>query len=78
VIYQKVLAPPGITGLWQVELRGKGGKCLKTKECVLTTNMPTNLQEIIIHFGDIKLILRTIPALLKRVRLKILITTKIT
>jgi hypothetical protein len=50
----------------KVELRGKGGKCLKTKECVLTTNMPTNLQEIIIHFGMIKLILRTIPALLQK------------
>jgi lipopolysaccharide/colanic/teichoic acid biosynthesis glycosyltransferase len=49
----KGFSASGITGLWQVELRGKGGKCLKTKECVLTTNMPTNLQEIIIHFGMI-------------------------
>jgi lipopolysaccharide/colanic/teichoic acid biosynthesis glycosyltransferase len=62
----KGFSASGITGLWQVELRGKGGKCLKTKECVLTTNMPTNLQEIIIHFGMIKLILRTIPALLQK------------
>jgi lipopolysaccharide/colanic/teichoic acid biosynthesis glycosyltransferase len=29
----KGFSASGITGLWQVELRGKGGKCLKTKEC---------------------------------------------
>jgi lipopolysaccharide/colanic/teichoic acid biosynthesis glycosyltransferase len=49
-ISKRFLAPPGITGLWQVELRGKGGKCPRRKECVLTMNMLINLRAIIILF----------------------------
>jgi lipopolysaccharide/colanic/teichoic acid biosynthesis glycosyltransferase len=49
----KGFSASGITGLWQVELRGKGGKMSENERMRLDTNMPTNLQEIIIHFGMI-------------------------
>jgi len=50
---KRFLAPPGITGLWQVELRGKGGKCPKKNECVSIMNMQINLRAITIPFGTI-------------------------
>jgi lipopolysaccharide/colanic/teichoic acid biosynthesis glycosyltransferase len=65
-----------ITGLWQVELRGKGGKMSENERMRLDNEYADQFTGDNYSFWYIKLILRTIPALLKRVRLKILITTK--
>ncbi len=58
----RFLAPAGITGLWQVELRGKGG--------VMSENERKGLDNKYAYtyslWGDIKLILRTIPALFQK------------
>jgi lipopolysaccharide/colanic/teichoic acid biosynthesis glycosyltransferase len=76
VIYQKVLAPPGITGLWQVTKRERR-KMSENERMRLDNEYADQFTGDNYSFWyDIKLILRTIPALLKRVRLKILITTK--
>jgi len=64
---KRFLAPAGITGLWQVELRGKGGEMseeerieLDTKYADYFTNNTYSL------WVDIKIILKTIPALLQK------------
>jgi lipopolysaccharide/colanic/teichoic acid biosynthesis glycosyltransferase len=73
----KGFSASGITGLWQVELRGKGGKMSENERMRLDNEYADQFTGDNYSFWyDIKLILRTIPALLKRVRLKILITTK--
>ncbi len=58
----RFMAPAGITGLWQVELRGKGG--------VMSENERKGLDNKYAYsyslWGDIKLILRTIPALFQK------------
>ena len=58
----RFLAPAGITGLWQVELRGKGG--------VMSENERKGLDNKYAYtyslWGDIKLIFRTIPALFQK------------
>lgn len=64
---QRFLAPAGITGLWQVELRGKGGDMseeerieLDNKYAEYFTNGKYSL------WFDIKILLRTIPALFQQ------------
>ncbi len=58
----RFLAPAGITGLWQVELRGKKG--------VMSENERKGLDNKYAYtyslWGDIKLIFRTIPALFQK------------
>lgn len=61
---KRFLAPPGITGLWQVELRGKGGKMSEEERMRLDNEYADQFQGDNYSFWyDIKLILRTIPAL---------------
>lgn len=61
---KRFLAPPGITGLWQVELRGKGGKMSEEERMRLDNEYADQFQGNNYSFWyDIKLILRTVPAL---------------
>jgi lipopolysaccharide/colanic/teichoic acid biosynthesis glycosyltransferase len=61
---KRFLAPPGITGLWQVELRGKGGKMSEEERMRLDNKYADQFIEDNYSFWfDIKLILRTVPAL---------------
>ena len=61
------LAPAGITGLWQVELRGKGGEMSESERIELDNEYASHFAEGKYSFWyDIKLILRTIPALLQK------------
>jgi lipopolysaccharide/colanic/teichoic acid biosynthesis glycosyltransferase len=55
---QRFMAPAGITGLWQVEKRGKGE--MSEDERLQLDNKYASLHSFIF---DIKLILRTVPAL---------------
>lgn len=54
-------APAGITGLWQVEKRGKGD--MSEDERLMLDNTYAKNQSFV---NDIKLILKTIPALLQK------------
>jgi lipopolysaccharide/colanic/teichoic acid biosynthesis glycosyltransferase len=66
-ISKRFLAPPGITGLWQVELRGKGGKMSEEERIRLDNEYADHFKGDNYSFWyDIKLILRTIPALLQK------------
>lgn len=58
----RFMAPAGITGLWQVKLRGKGGKMSEEERKALDNEYAQNYSFI----GDIKLILSTIPALFQK------------
>jgi hypothetical protein len=58
---ERFLAPAGITGLWQVELRGRKGDMSEEERKELDNSYARNYS----FWGDIKLILRTIPALLQ-------------
>ncbi|MFA5417079.1 MAG: sugar transferase [Bacteroidales bacterium] len=58
----RFMGPAGITGLWQVELRGKKGVMSEDERKALDNQYATTYS----FFGDIKLILRTIPALLQK------------
>ncbi len=58
----RFLAPAGITGLWQVELRGKGGVMSEDERKGLDNKYAYTYS----FWGDIKLILRTIPALFQK------------
>jgi lipopolysaccharide/colanic/teichoic acid biosynthesis glycosyltransferase len=61
---KRFLAPPGITGLWQVELRGKGGKMSEEERMRLDNEYADQfIGDNYSFWYDIKLILRTIPAL---------------
>lgn len=63
-ISKRFLAPPGITGLWQVELRGKGGKMSEEERMRLDNEYAEQfIGDNYSFWYDIKLILRTIPAL---------------
>ena len=63
---KRFLAPPGITGLWQVELRGKGGIMSEEERMRLDNEYADHFKGDSYSFWyDIKLILRTIPALLQ-------------
>lgn len=64
---KRFLAPPGITGLWQVELRGKGGKMSEEERIRLDNEYADQFKGDNYSFwNDIKLILRTIPAILQK------------
>jgi lipopolysaccharide/colanic/teichoic acid biosynthesis glycosyltransferase len=64
---KRFLAPPGITGLWQVELRGKGGNMSEDERKRLDNEYADHFKGDNYSFWyDIKLILRTIPALLQK------------
>jgi len=58
----RFMGPAGITGLWQVELRGKKGVMSEDERKTLDNQYAKNYS----FWGDIKLILRTIPALLQK------------
>lgn len=64
---KRFLAPAGITGLWQVELRGKGGNMSEEERMRLDNEYADHFEGDRFSFWyDIKLILRTIPALLQK------------
>lgn len=64
---KRFLAPAGITGLWQVELRGKGGNMSEDERKRLDNEYADHFRGNNFSFWyDIKLILRTIPALLQK------------
>src|SRR5690606_671503 len=56
---KRFLAPAGITGLWQVELRGKKGQMSEAERRKLDNDYFDNFSLLF----DAKIILRTIPAL---------------
>ena len=57
----RFLAPAGLTGLWQVEKRGKAN--MSEEERLMLDNMYAENHSF---FYDLKLILKTIPALLQK------------
>ncbi|MDR0969305.1 MAG: sugar transferase [Lentimicrobiaceae bacterium] len=59
---ERFLGPAGITGLWQVKKRGKKGEMSDEERKALDNQYARNYS----FWGDIKLILRTIPALLQK------------
>lgn len=64
---KRFLAPPGITGLWQVELRGKGGVMSEEERMNLDNEYADHFINGKYSFWyDFKLILRTIPALFQK------------
>ncbi len=64
---KRFLAPAGITGLWQVELRGQGGVMSEAERMKLDNEYADHFKGNNFSFWyDIKLILRTIPALLQK------------
>lgn len=64
---KRFLAPAGITGLWQVELRGKGGDMSEDERKRLDNEYADHFRGSNFSFWyDIKLILRTIPALFQK------------
>ncbi|MFT3704722.1 MAG: sugar transferase [Agriterribacter sp.] len=64
---KRFLAPAGITGLWQVELRGKGGNMSEEERKRLDNEYADHFEGNNFSFWyDIKLILRTVPALLQK------------
>lgn len=64
---KRFLAPAGITGLWQVELRGRGGDMSEAERKRLDNEYADHFEGDNFSFWyDIKLILRTIPALLQK------------
>lgn len=64
---KRFLAPAGITGLWQVELRGKGGNMSETERMKLDNEYADHFTEGSYSFWyDMKLILRTVPALFQK------------
>lgn len=58
----RFMGPAGITGLWQVELRGKKGVMSEEERKTLDNQYAKNYS----FWGDIRLVLRTIPALLQK------------
>ena len=64
---KRFLAPAGITGLWQVELRGKGGEMSEEERIQLDNKYAEYFTNGNYSFWfDMKLILRTIPALFQQ------------
>jgi len=64
---KRFLAPAGITGLWQVELRGRGGEMSEDERKRLDNEYADHFEGNNYSFWyDIKLILRTIPALFQK------------
>jgi lipopolysaccharide/colanic/teichoic acid biosynthesis glycosyltransferase len=64
---KRFLAPAGITGLWQVELRGKGGKMSEEERMKLDNEYADHFAGNNYSFWyDLKLVLRTIPAMFQK------------
>jgi lipopolysaccharide/colanic/teichoic acid biosynthesis glycosyltransferase len=64
---KRFLAPPGITGLWQVELRGRGGDMSEEERMRLDNEYADHFAVNNYSFWyDMKLILRTFPALFQK------------
>lgn len=64
---KRFLAPAGITGLWQVELRGKGGVMSEDERKRLDNEYAEHFKDGKYSFWyDMKLILRTIPAMFQK------------
>ena len=64
---KRFLAPAGITGLWQVELRGKGGEMSEEERIQLDNKYADYFTNGNYSFWfDIKLLLKTIPALFQQ------------
>ncbi len=64
---KRFLAPAGITGLWQVELRGKGGDMSEEERMRLDNEYADKFTGDNYSFWyDVKLILRTFPGLLQK------------
>jgi lipopolysaccharide/colanic/teichoic acid biosynthesis glycosyltransferase len=58
----RFIAPAGITGLWQVSKRGKGGEMSEEERKMLDVEYAKNYSFI----NDIRIVLKTIPALLQK------------
>lgn len=64
---KRFLAPAGITGLWQVELRGKGGEMSEDERIALDNKYADYfIGQNYSFWFDIKILLRTIPALFQK------------
>ena len=64
---KRFLAPAGITGLWQVELRGKGGNMSEEERKRLDNEYAGHFAGNNYSFWyDLKLILKTVPALFQK------------
>jgi lipopolysaccharide/colanic/teichoic acid biosynthesis glycosyltransferase len=64
---KRFLAPAGITGLWQVELRGRGGDMSEEERMRLDNEYADHFAgNNYSFFYDLKLILRTFPALFQK------------
>jgi lipopolysaccharide/colanic/teichoic acid biosynthesis glycosyltransferase len=64
---KRFLAPAGITGLWQVELRGKGGVMSEEERMQLDNKYADHFTgKNYSMWTDFKIILKTIPALLQK------------
>ena len=64
---KRFLAPAGITGLWQVELRGNGGEMSEEERMRLDNEYADKFTGNNYSFWyDIKLILRTFPSLIQK------------
>lgn len=64
---KRFLAPAGITGLWQVELRGRGGEMSEDERKRLDNEYADHfIGNNYSLWYDLKLILRTIPALFQK------------
>lgn len=59
---KRFLAAAGLTGLWQVELRGKGGEMSEEERFALDAKYAENNT----FWGDIKLIFRTVKVFIQR------------
>lgn len=67
LLSKRFLAPAGITGLWQVELRGKGGLMSEDERMRLDNEYADHFIGGNYSFWyDLKLILRTFPALFQK------------
>lgn len=64
---KRFLAPAGITGLWQVELRGNGGDMSEEERISLDNTYADYFEGNNFSFWkDVKIILKTVPALLQK------------
>ncbi|MEI6575311.1 MAG: sugar transferase [Bacteroidota bacterium] len=67
IMSKRFLAPAGITGLWQVELRGRGGDMSEEERKRLDNEYANHFVGDNYSFWyDLKLILRTIPAMFQK------------
>lgn len=59
---ERFLAPAGLTGLWQVEKRGQNSRMSPEERKLLDVEYARNYS----FWGDIKIILKTIPAMIQK------------